>query len=440
MEYRPYELMMNKVNGSAHSSARNEAAASLNGRPRGPSGSKPAPKGNFVIALEELATTTYLRIRIHAQTRLQAWGRLVATRQITVLMLCSVFLCALMYPVLSLYAWAAPSTGSDFFGFLRTSPTWSLMATYDGKSVAPTARDLHLPWQDMDGVVVNIEEACWQRIPKFREVTIQQVLIGVPFDQSSASEHGILDRRALHTLHKVEKDLQGQLMPQPLTSSTGIIAPEQPLQTLRCASTVKEDLASGPSRQTCFTLSPMAYWNCDEAAMLSDASLIATVNAVQPDALGLPVRHDNLFVNRVHSGETMRKADYAVITLFLAANPARTAIVKLISHVGSQHGLQLSSRNPAAAQQAVLNHLSNVANRSQKGINAVYGLAYVIVGFYIYLTLRRMDRVHSRTGLVLTGIVQMLISGMASISLCALAGYKIDLGGRSCGYVSRPRD
>lgn len=37
-------------------------------------------------------------------------------------------------------------------------------------------------------------------------------------------------------------------------------------------------------------------------------------------------------------------------------------------------------------------------------------------------------QVHSRTGLVITGIVQMLASGVMSLSLCALSGYKFNLG------------
>lgn len=358
----------------------------------------------------------YIVSQIYARRLLQAWGRFVATHQIAVLLHCCVFLCALTYPVLSLYAWAAPSSTSDFFDFLRTSPTWNLIGA-DG-SIA-RARDLKLPWQDLDALVVNSEEACWQRIPKFREVSVQQILLGFPEDGGTASEHGVLDRRALHSVHKLERKLQEALSSERMRLAAPCVQLEDP---------------SVPSYQRCLTLSPMAYWNNDESAMLADTSLIATVNLAEQRYYDMPLRQDVLFGGRVHSGTTMRKADYAVLTVFLQEAPSLPIFHDLLQSLTANSTDIVLVETAKKDSKVVMKHRSDVRVRSKAWEDVFFYLGYVIVILYIFMTLRGLDKVHSKMGLVVTGIVQSLASGMMSLSLCALAGYKINLG-RSCAIV-----
>ena len=362
----------------------------------------------------DLPGAIYTSSQIYARSKLQAWGRFVATHQIAVLLLCCVFLCTLTYPVLSLYAWTAPSSTSDFFSFLRTSPTWNLFGA-DG-SIA-RARDLKLPWQDLDALVVNAEEACWQRIPKFREITVQQILVGLPSDGAAAvaSEHGVLDRRALHTVYKLERKLQDILHEQ--ASHEGSI-------TCARLHTAHEALNADTY---CFTLSPMAYWKNDENAMLSDTSLIATVNLADQRYNDLPLRQDVLFGGRLQAGTTLRKANYAVITLFLQGAPNQDKVNRLIKTLAQDLDMILVERSNSEAR-VVMKHRSDVRVRPVLWEDLLFYLGYVVVGIYIFFSLRGIDKVHSRSGLIVTGIAQMMASGLMSLSLCALAGYKINLG------------
>lgn len=41
--------------------------------------------------------------------------------------------------------------------------------------------------------------------------------------------------------------------------------------------------------------------------------------------------------------------------------------------------------------------------------------------------MRRMDKVHSRIGLAFTGIVEIVVSTLTSVSVCALAGFKLTM-------------
>lgn len=303
----------------------------------------------------------------------------MATRPITVLLLCSVFLCALTYPVLSLYAWAAPTSASGLFSFLRTAPTLHLVG--DDGSIA-RARDLKLPWQNLDSLVINGEEACWQRIPKFREVTVQQVLLGFPSDGHVASEHGVLDRKPLHGVYKLQKRLHDLLThPQNRSSLACVQSP---------------DSFSGQESTACFTLSPLAYWDHSENAMLSDTSLIATVNHASQSESSFPLRHDDLFVGRSYAGPTLRKADYAVLTLFLEGAAASDAITFMVQDVAREMGYVLVEKSRTGSK-AVMKHRSEVRVRATAWEDVLFYTGYFIVGTYIFLTLRRLDKVSATT-------------------------------------------
>lgn len=325
----------------------------------------------------------YASSQIFARRSLQSWGRFVATRPITVLLLCSVFLCALTYPVLSLYAWAAPSSASGLFSFLRTAPTLHLVG--DDGSIA-RARDLKLPWQNLDSLILNGEEACWQRIPKFREVTVQQILLGFPSDGRVASEHGVLDRKPLHGVYNLQKRLHEVLTtPQ---NRTSLACVQLPLSS--------SDDGSSPS---CFTLSPLAYWEHDENEMLSDNSLIATVNQASLSKSAFPLRHDDLFVGRSYAGATLRKADYAVLTIFLEGAASSDPISSLVGNIASEMGYVLVEKSRTGSK-AVMKHRSEVRVRATAWEDVLFYTGYLIVGTYIFLTLRRLDKVSRLLSLI----------------------------------------
>lgn len=52
---------------------------------------------------------------------------------------------------------------------------------------------------------------------------------------------------------------------------------------------------------------------------------------------------------------------------------------------------------------------------------------YIVFFVYFSGSMRRMDTVHSRVGLCFTGLVEILVSTIASLSVCALGGLKITM-------------
>ncbi|OBZ75671.1 Sterol regulatory element-binding protein cleavage-activating protein [Grifola frondosa] len=55
-----------------------------------------------------------------------------------------------------------------------------------------------------------------------------------------------------------------------------------------------------------------------------------------------------------------------------------------------------------------------------------YG-AYLAFSIYCFRSFRRMDVVHSRLGLAFTGLVEILVSTITSVSVCALVGFRVTM-------------
>lgn len=61
------------------------------------------------------------------------------------------------------------------------------------------------------------------------------------------------------------------------------------------------------------------------------------------------------------------------------------------------------------------------------GLATFINLAYL--GFFVYVawSVRRMDAVHSRLGVTFTALVEIAVSTITSLSVCALVGFRITM-------------
>jgi len=63
-----------------------------------------------------------------------------------------------------------------------------------------------------------------------------------------------------------------------------------------------------------------------------------------------------------------------------------------------------------------------------KGWSAISACLYLAyIGFFAYVgwSFRRMDTIHSRLGVTFTALVEIAVSTITSLSVCALVGFKI---------------
>lgn len=54
-------------------------------------------------------------------------------------------------------------------------------------------------------------------------------------------------------------------------------------------------------------------------------------------------------------------------------------------------------------------------------------LAYISFFAYVAWSVRRMDAIHSRLGVTFTALVEIAVSTITSLSVCALVGFKITM-------------
>ena len=72
-----------------------------------------------------------------------------------------------------------------------------------------------------------------------------------------------------------------------------------------------------------------------------------------------------------------------------------------------------------------LQYQKNATLRSRFSVLSLFSYAaYIAFAVYCFRLFRRMDMVHSRIGLAFTGIVEIVVSTITSVSVCALVGFR----------------
>lgn len=54
-------------------------------------------------------------------------------------------------------------------------------------------------------------------------------------------------------------------------------------------------------------------------------------------------------------------------------------------------------------------------------------VAYTAFSIYCFVLFRKMNMVHSRIGLAFTGIVEIVVSTITSVSVCSLVGFRVTM-------------
>ncbi|GAA98109.1 hypothetical protein E5Q_04792 [Mixia osmundae IAM 14324] len=338
-------------------------------------------------ASRKVGTALAKQLEGFAYRYLAAWGRYVARSQIKILLLVAFAITSLLYP--ALYATVSSAPGSTQQGLYDV-----LSRPIHTRAGGGEVGDLALWWDDIDDILSNQDEACWKQCPRTRTITIEQILVTTEEVLAGrASEHGALDLPALHSLMDVQAALTR------VSSSFACI---------------------GTHRDACLVLTPLDYWNQTESTLLSDDRLLSTLLTDQAwSARNTPMAQAHLLTGRhIDQHDHLQAADYLALTYFTSIDGLSD------SHIDStaKLGRFVKPRRPSPTRRVVLKFRPLLTVKDRRGEEATFIIAYLTVGMYCYLSLRRLDRVHSRTGLVLTGIVEMLASGALSMSVCTLFG------------------
>ncbi|KAF8810091.1 sterol regulatory element binding protein cleavage-activating protein [Phlegmacium glaucopus] len=332
------------------------------------------------------------------QTFFLQFGLHCATHQIRVILISCIVITSLFYPALDVYTSSKNSSPAILDKFISTNTVTGIT----------TPNDLVNLWSGHDTLHIHEDPIIHAQCREGHALRVERILIQSPLvDDDRALNHRIL----LSTLHL-----------------------EELLEDL--VSTADTPCLKGPNGR-CFVISPLAFWAYNKDALLSDVNILDTLS--NPDnnisVAGVPITPHMVLAGRgsyEHSGASNR-LDYATfltLTYFFpnsacwASEPQHAWWVQTVKNVVAQNAeviVQLPEASLIALEYDL--HLSE----GWSAISACLYLAYI--GFFAYVawSVRRMNTVHSRLGVTFTALVEIAVSTITSLSVCALVGFKITM-------------
>lgn len=177
--------------------------------------------------------------RILCQRFFLQFGLHCATHQIRVILISGVVITSLFYPALALYSSSQPKSLSVLDAFTSFDPTSGLRAQEDLVDI----------WAEHSALRKHGDSISIAACGRSRTLRVERILMQAPTDDGDNTlNHRIL----LSTL-----DLERRLEP---------ILSAGPSPCLKRAD------------GTCFVISPLAFWNYDENALLSDKNILDTLS------------------------------------------------------------------------------------------------------------------------------------------------------------------
>ncbi|KAM0813765.1 putative Sterol-sensing domain of SREBP cleavage-activation-domain-containing protein [Seiridium cardinale] len=186
-------------------------------------------------------------------------------------------------------------------------------------------------------------------------------------------------------------------------------------------------IINGLTDESWFFHSPLLYWSCDEHKLAADQDIIATVNhrKTQHTSVNVTLRHSIVFSGKRFEDRRLVAADSLVITLIHRRN----------SPVGRIWQAKCEELARKVSDKWDVYPADGASTRSQiyefqfrpmsvPDVLAL-GAAYLLTSAYFVISLTKLRAVKSKIGLVVTVMVQLVLSMISSFTLCAI--FKIDL-------------
>ncbi|KAJ7261266.1 sterol regulatory element binding protein cleavage-activating protein [Mycena haematopus] len=315
------------------------------------------------------------------------FGLHCATHQIRIILVSCVVITSLFYPALALYS------SSQFISILDVT-----------RSQYP--QDLENLWAGCDSLRVLEDPVSRGKIHSHcgvdRTLRVERILIQSPYD-------GAVNHQILQSTLEFERRID-QLQLPCLKHPDG----------------------------TCFVLSPLAFWHHNQAELLADPTILDTLLSRNTSIAGIPITPQMVLAGRgfdePHVSGT--NFDYAVFLALTYFFPNSDCVGKA-EHLAWLNAIDKASLGAPRAEQVqeptfialerVQYDESPPHHKEWTAISALLYLAYT--GFFVYVSwsMRRMDGVHSRIGITFTALVEIAVSTITSVSVCALVGFKVTM-------------
>ena len=290
-------------------------------------------------------------------------------------------------------------------------------------------------------------------------VTTEEVMAGL------GPRFGVLDKPVLQSALKLQTAIQDQVSP---SIASGIKTPASSelvpasssdsdlnftcIRALRTSPTTSS-MGAAASDPTCLVLSPLEYWHMSPDRIQADPEPAKSVlkSSLNSTSQGVPLTVKTTLAGRWHLFKKLPRAEYLALTFFLVSeddqscgyetrhppfkkSASESATVsqfharwlKLLRSVTSgQVGLVPSQQT--VSHELVLRFAPRQPYSSWNRGHILLLSGYALALAYISRGLIKMRKVHSRFGMAFSGLTEVVISMITSISICALLGIRLTL-------------
>ncbi|KAJ7063555.1 sterol regulatory element binding protein cleavage-activating protein [Mycena amicta] len=316
------------------------------------------------------------------------FGLHCATHQIRIILVSCVVITSLFYPALALYTWSARPGFLSILDVTRSQYPQDLENLWTGHETLRVLEDAVSRAKTRASCLAD------------NALRVERILIHSPFD-------GGVNHQILQSTLDLERRID-QL-------------------DLAC---LKRDDGS------CFVLSPLAFWRHNEAALHADTNILDTLLTQNASISGLQITPQMVLAGRGSDEPQVSGThfDYAMFIALTYFFPNSDCLGEA-EHRAWLHAIDAASlgapRRSDPTQEATLIALqydpSLLHPRQWTAISALLCLAYTGFVIYVSWSVRRMDSLHSRIGVTFTALVEIAVSTITSISVCALVGFKVTM-------------
>ncbi|KAF7294706.1 Sterol regulatory element binding protein cleavage-activating protein [Mycena indigotica] len=336
----------------------------------------------------DLSPSLLRRARTYGGKLLYKFGLHCATHQIRIILVSCVVITSLFYPALALYTWSARPGFLSILDVTRSQYPQDLENLWSGHEALRVLEDAVSRAKTRASCIAD------------NALRVERILIHSPF----------------------EAEVNNQILQSTLDL-------ERRIDELDLACLKRDD-------GSCFVLSPLAFWRYDDAEIRSDTNILDTLLTRNASVAGIPITPQMVLAGR-GSDEPQVSSSHFDYAMFLAL----TYFFPNSDCVGeAEHRAWLqaidaaslgASRRSDPTQDPTLIALQfdetlSSPNKST-AISALLYLAYTGFVIFVSWSVRRMDSLHSRIGVTFTALVEIAVSTITSISVCALVGFKLTM-------------
>ncbi|KIJ17146.1 hypothetical protein PAXINDRAFT_167925, partial [Paxillus involutus ATCC 200175] len=349
--------------------------------------------------LFSFGATIFQRTRTLADTSLRSFGIHCATHQIRLILVSAVVITSLSYPALAIYS-STPS-------YSRLVSTSNVLDSFlaDYVTVGSDALcDLQNFWQGHVDLQIRDDEVARARCGFDRTLRVERILMR----SDTADDAGALTNQTLSSALQLERRILERIRSQGISCLEG-------------------------GSNDCFILSPLAFWNHDQARLHSDLNISKTLkNYDGASVAGIPITPQMVLAGRTPERNTANidTAMFLVLTfLFPESDCSHSAGHDTWLHILAN----LTKENVVIFTETMEMEPTLIAleyDHSMEGFSSISSFVYLAYGFffaYVSWSMKRMNGVHTRIGLTFTAMFEIAASTITSLSVCALMHFKVTM-------------